>query len=74
MKALMSSVLALLRELAGLFFDDGSLAIAVLVILAATASLAGSDESAAMALLVAGVVTALLENVLRTARLMPARG
>jgi hypothetical protein len=69
MKALMSSALALLRQLAGLFFDDGSLAIAVLVILAATAILAGTDEPAATVFLVAGIVAALLENVLRTARL-----
>lgn len=69
MKALMSSALALLRQLAGLFFDDGSLAIAVLVILAATAILSSADEQAATAFLVAGVIAALLENVLRTARL-----
>jgi hypothetical protein len=74
MKALLGSALALLRQLAGLFFDDGSLAIAVLVILSATAILAGTHEQAAMALLVGGVSAALLENVLRTARLMPARG
>jgi hypothetical protein len=61
-----------LRELAGLFFDDGSLAIVVLVILAATAVLldaAWLEPAAAMAFLVAGVTGALVENVIRAARL-----
>jgi hypothetical protein len=59
------------RELAGLFFDDGSLAIAILVILGATAILmhaAWFTDTLAMAFLVGAVVAALLENVLRTAR------
>jgi hypothetical protein len=70
----MSSLLKLLREIAGLFFDDGSLAIAVLVILAATATLVHAGwigAAAAMAFLVGGVTAALLENVLRTARTSP---
>ena len=69
MRTLMSSALAHLRQLSGLLFDDGSLAIAVLGILDATAILASTDEQAATAFLVAGVIAALLENVLRTARL-----
>ncbi len=67
----MRRVLDLFREIAGLFFDDGSLAIAVLVILAVTATLLGNswfDGPEAMAFLVGGVVAALLENVVRTAR------
>jgi hypothetical protein len=67
----MKPVLRLVRELAGLFFDDASLAIAVLFILASTALLVHApwfDAQAAMAFLVAGVVAALVENVLRTAR------
>jgi hypothetical protein len=67
----MSSVLRFAREVAGLFFDDGSLAVAVLVILAATAILMSMDwvdAALAMAFLVAGVIAALLENVTRTAR------
>ena len=67
----MKRVLDLLREIAGLFFDDGSLAVAVLVILAATAILVNISSigaAAAMPFLVGGVTAALLENVLRTAR------
>jgi hypothetical protein len=71
MKAIIDAVTGLASELAGLFFDDGSLAIAVLLILAATALFASTpwfDAPAAMAFLVGGVIAALLENVLRTAR------
>jgi len=67
----MKGVLALIREVGGLFFDDGSLAIAVLAILATTAILLANawfDGPEAMAFLVGGVVAALLENVVRTAR------
>jgi hypothetical protein len=71
MKALIRSVIGLAREIAGLFFDDGSLALSVLVILGATAILmhaAWFEPSAAMTFLVSGVIAALLENVARTAR------
>jgi hypothetical protein len=71
MKAPTNPVLGFLRELVGLFFDDGSLAIVVLVILGTTALLAGNawfDAAEAMTFLVGGVTAALLENVLRTAR------
>ncbi len=60
-----------LRELAGLFFDDGSLALVVLAILAVTAILwnnAWFDGPEAMAFLVGGIIAALLENVVRTSR------
>jgi hypothetical protein len=59
------------REIAGLFFDDGSLAMVVLSILAAAAILAkaaGFDGLQGIAFLVGGVIAALLENVVRTAR------
>ena len=72
----MSSLLKLLREIAGLFFDDGSLAIAVLAILTLTAILVNISSigaPAAMAFLVGGVTAALLENVLRTARIAESR-
>jgi hypothetical protein len=71
MNRIIDAVTRLARELAGLFFDDGSLAIAVLLILAATALYASTpwfDAPAAMAFLVGAVVAALIENVLRTAR------
>jgi hypothetical protein len=67
----MKAVLGFLREVAGLFFDDGSLAIVVLLILLTTAILTRNswfDGPEAMAFLVGGVIAALLENVLRTAR------
>ena len=71
MNRVVGAATRLARELAGLFFDDGSLAIAVLLILAATALFASTpwfDAPAAMAFLVGAVIVALLENVLRTAR------
>jgi len=71
MKAFMRSVIGVLREIAGLFFDDGSLAIAILVILSATALLAhatGFDGPEAIVFLVSAVIAALVENVVRTAR------
>ncbi len=71
MKALVRSAIGLAREIAGLFVDDGSLALAVLVILAATAILmhaAWLDTPAAMTFLVSAVIAALVENVARTAR------
>ena len=67
----MKSLLAFIGGLAGLFFDDGSLALAVLVILVAASWLARSGwagEGPAMALLLSGVLAALAENVMRTAR------
>ncbi len=67
----MTRSLHFLREIAGLFFDDGSLAIAVLAILAIAAVLlhnAWFDGLEALTFLAGGVVAALLENVIRTAR------
>ncbi len=70
----MKQLLRIVRELAGLFFDDGSLAIAILAILAATAissRAAWLDGPFAMAFLVLAVIAALDENVIRTARTTP---
>jgi hypothetical protein len=61
---------AALRAVAGLFFDDGSLALVVLGVLIATSLLRHAGligDLGAMALLVAGTVAALIENVVRTA-------
>jgi hypothetical protein len=72
MGTFVAAVLSFFRQVAGLFFDDGSLAIVVLVVLILTGILTGNawfDGPEAMAFLVGGVVAALLENVLRTARL-----
>lgn len=71
MKPLARAMLGFFCQLAGLFFDDGSLALVILVILAVTATLLGNewfDDAEAIAFLVGGVIAALLENVLRTAR------
>ncbi len=58
-----------LHAIAGLFFDDGSLAIVMLAILAAAVLVVNAlGGPAAMAFLVGGVIAALLENVLRAAR------
>jgi hypothetical protein len=70
----MKRVMRAVRELAGLFFDDGSLAIVLLFVLGAAATLSNAawfspEPLAAMALLVGGVIAALAENVVRTARL-----
>jgi uncharacterized protein (DUF2062 family) len=72
----MKALLRLAREIGGLFFDDGSLAIVVLVVLGLTTALAHIDSfggPAAMAFLVGGVIAALVENVIRTARTPPSR-
>jgi hypothetical protein len=61
----------LLRTLAGLFFDDASLAIAVLVVLGTTVALVRTDavsDPVLMAFLVGGVIAILLENVVSAAR------
>jgi hypothetical protein len=69
----MKPAMRIVRELAALFFDDASLAIALLFVLGAAAILSDAawfspEPQAAMALLVGGVVAALAENVVRTAR------
>ena len=66
----MNPVLGLMGNMAGLFFDDGRLAIAVLMILGATAIIAHSGlfaEPVRIVFLVSAVMAALLENVVRSA-------
>jgi hypothetical protein len=70
----MKPAVRIVRELAGLFFDDGSLAIVLVFVLGAAATLSNPawfspEPLAAMVLLVVGVIAALAENVVRTARL-----
>ena len=73
----MNPMLRALRGIAGLFFDDGTLAICVLFILVVTEILSKAewfDPSWAAAFLVAGIVAALIENFLRTAFTLRSRG
>ena len=67
----MSGLAALLRELAGLFVDDGSLALAILAIVAVAgicAALTPNVPLLAGAVLLFGCLAVLLANVLRAAR------
>ena len=60
-----------LKELLGLFVDDGSLAIGILVCVAAVAALlkfAVLSPSVCGALLIAGLAALLIENLWRAAR------
>jgi hypothetical protein len=73
----MKALLTLCREIAGLFFDDGRLAVTVVMVLAATAALRFAfplHAPLAAAFLVGAVTVALLENVIRTARDARTRG
>jgi len=65
----LSRVLSLLREVAGLFGDDGRLALTEVLILLAVGlmRLGGLGAPLAILLLVAGTVGALLANVLGAA-------
>ncbi len=67
----MRLALRLLRELVGLFVDDGGLALIVLGVVALTAVLAHSAPTAGVAtggFLLLGCVAALAESVLRAGR------
>jgi hypothetical protein len=68
----MNAMVRTFKTLIGLFFDDGSLALAILALLASLALLSRAGLIASplvlMVLLVAGTVMLLLENVIRTAR------
>jgi hypothetical protein len=69
----MALISNIVRELTGLFIDDGSLAVATVAILGAVgaaryAGLVGS--TAAAVLLCGGLVLVILENVLRSARVI----
>ena len=67
----MRTLTAILREVAGLFVDDGSLALAILAVVAVAAFLAIVLKVSALAVglvLLGGCVAALIENVVRTAQ------
>lgn len=67
----MSRVVEILREIVGLFIDDGSLAIAILVWVAIVALLLpalGLPEVWRAILLFVGCVVILIENVARSVR------
>ncbi len=69
-RRLMAFLLSVLKELYGLFVDDGSLAIAVLGWVAICALIAAAGLAAALLgpLLFAGLAALMIENVLRRAR------
>jgi hypothetical protein len=65
----MRTLTAILREIAGLFVDDGSLALAILAVVAVAAFLAIVLKVSALAVglvLLGGCVAVLIENVIRT--------
>jgi hypothetical protein len=63
----MSALRSMVRELLGLFVDDGSLALAIVAVVAA-AALAANEPTIAGAILVVGCLAVLVENVLRAMR------
>jgi hypothetical protein len=67
----MRTLIAILREVAGLFVDDGSLALAILVVVGVAAFLAIILKASALAVglvLLGGCVAVLIENIMRTVR------
>ena len=67
----MKTLLTILREVAGLFVDDGSLALAILAVVAVAAFLAFVLKASVLAVglvLLGGCVAVLIENVIRTAQ------
>jgi len=66
----MTAVMSLLRELAGLFVDDGRLALSVLAVvaLAAIVSRVPGASLAAGGVLLCGCLAALIVNVVKAAR------
>ena len=67
----MKTLYGLIKELFGLFVDDGSLAVALLVVVAVAGGIAFRFENSSAAvgvILFAGSLGVLIENVLRTAR------
>jgi hypothetical protein len=67
----MRTLTAILREVASLFVDDGTLALAILAVVAIAAFLATVLKVSALAVglvLLGGCVAVLIENVIRTAR------
>ncbi|HXM31656.1 MAG TPA: hypothetical protein VN919_05810 [Xanthobacteraceae bacterium] len=67
----MRTLIAILREVAGLFVDDGSLALAILAVVGIAAFLAIILKASALAVglvLLGGCVAVLIENIMRTVR------
>jgi len=66
----MTAIMSRLRELAGLFVDDGRLALSVLTVvgIAAIISLVPGASLAAGGVLVLGCLGALIANVVKAAR------
>lgn len=68
---MMNAIFGMIKTLFGLFFDDGSLAVAIIGLLVALALLATAgllvSPVITMVLLVGGTLLLLLENVIRTA-------
>ena len=66
----MSTLVLIVRELVGLFIDDGSLAIAIIFVLVLAVMFAGVDAPALVTggVLFFGCLIAVLENVLRVRR------
>lgn len=63
----MTALVSFLRQLAGLFIDDGWLAVAILGVIAAAALVASRQPIAAGAVLVFGCLGVLFVNVLNFA-------
>jgi hypothetical protein len=67
----MKTLIAILREVAGLFVDDGSLAFAILAVVGIAIFLAIVLKASALAVglvLLCGSAAVLIENVMRTVR------
>jgi hypothetical protein len=67
----MRTLIAILREVAGLFVDDGSLALAILAVVGVAAFLAIILKASALAVglvLLGGCAAVLIENIMRTVR------
>jgi hypothetical protein len=67
----MRTLIAILREIAGLFVDDGSLALAILAVVGVAAFLAIILKASALAVglvLLGGCAAVLIENIMRTVR------
>jgi hypothetical protein len=66
----MSTLVLIVRELVGLFIDDGSLAIAIVVVVVLAVLFAGVDAPAVVTggVLFFGCLIVVLENILRAAR------
>jgi hypothetical protein len=67
----MRALIAILREVANLFVDDGSLALAILAVVAIAAFLTIVLKASALAVgfvLLGGCAAVLIENIIRTVR------